>query len=194
MCASSWVIVADAQQAVQRAGELVAVQRRRLGVAERQIAVASAAANRTASMWPGQFIGLSANCCSSSVQSTRNMLSRYFSQWPELTPELHVVDQRRLHLVVAALSVLAPAQVLEHVPDRPSPSGARTASPASASVRWKRSSCAPSRRWSRLRASSSCCEVRVEILLRVERRAVDAGQLRLRSSRRASTRRRGGSA
>ena len=59
------------------------------------------------------------------------------------------------------------------------PFGCQNGEPGEMSSRWKRSSCRPSTRWSRARASSTAGEVRRQVVRRVEGRAVDPGQLRV---------------
>ena len=88
-----------------------------------------AAALPKRSMCPGQFIGLIAACGSSSSPAIRNMFSRNFSQWPRRDPERLVVDQRRLHLGVAAAARSRAGAGPRARSRSPSPSGARTASP-----------------------------------------------------------------
>ena len=103
-----------AQQAVERAGQLVAVQHARLGHPQRQLAVAvgavgveRAVARAVHRLQPElAVLGLE-----------REHVLAVLLPVARGDPELLVVDQRRAHLDVAALAVLAAAQVLEHVPD-----------------------------------------------------------------------------
>ena len=57
------------------------------------------------------------------------------------------------------------------------PFGCQSAAPGETSSKWKRSSCGPSRRWSRRLASSRRSRYACEVLWTVEGRAVDAGEL-----------------
>ena len=95
-------------------------------------------------------------------------------------PEPLVVDQRRLHLDVAALRVLAAAEVLEDVPDHhplrvPERRAGRDVLGEVEEVEL------PAEHGGGLaaRASSSAGEVRRQVVRRVEGRAVDPGQLRV---------------
>ncbi len=155
MCASSWVTCRTRSRPCSVAGELVAVQRRRLGVADRQVAVAAQRASRRGACGPGSSSASAPSVRSSLVAATKNMFSRNFSQWPEVIVGLDVVEQRRLHLDVAALQVLAPAQVLERVPDHHPLRVPERRARASARRGGRGRAARPSRRWSRALASSS---------------------------------------
>ena len=92
---------------------------------------------------------------------------------------LDVVEERRLHLDVAAPRVLAPAEVLELVPDHhPLRVPERRAGRVLAKVEEVELRAEPP--VVALARLLEPLEVRVEILLAVERGAVDPGQLRLR--------------
>ena len=69
-------------------------------------------------MWPGQFIGLSAKRRARLlVADDPEDVLLVVLEVPRGLVRLLVVEERRLHLEVAAAAVLAPAQVLERVPD-----------------------------------------------------------------------------
>ena len=75
--------VADAREPVQRAGELVAVQRRGLGVAQRQVAIAPQRAAEEQHV-PRAVHRLDREASAPRRAGSRNMFSRNFSQWPEV--------------------------------------------------------------------------------------------------------------
>ena len=106
--------VADAGEAVQRADQLVAVERRRLRVAERQLAVAAERRGEEPHV-PGAVHRLD-RVGVVLLRDQEHVLAELLPV-ARLLPERLVVDQRRLHLDVAARRVLAPAQVLERVED-----------------------------------------------------------------------------
>ena len=169
--------VPDAQQPVQGARRLVAVQRRRLGVAKRQVAVAPELAAEEEHV-PRAVHRLQAGARLLPLARDEEHLAAELLPVPGGLPDDLVVDERRLHLQVAAPRVLRAAQVLEHVPERHA-------------LR------VPERRAGRgvleveqveLRADAAVVvrprlleplEVRVEVGLREERRSVDPGQLRV---------------
>src|SRR5579862_1823751 len=104
----------DARQAVQRAGELVAVQRRRLGVAKWQLAVA-AERGREEPHVAGTVHRLD-RVRAVAFRDQEHVLAELLPV-ARLFPEQAVVDERRAHLDVATACVLAAADVLERVPD-----------------------------------------------------------------------------
>ena len=67
-CASSCAELPDAGQAREHARRFVAMQRRLLVKADRQVAVAADLAARTISKWPGQFIAFSAICLAFAIR------------------------------------------------------------------------------------------------------------------------------
>ena len=173
MCASSWVTCRTRVRPVQGPGPLVAVERRRLGVAQRQLPVAAQGVREEQHV-PRAVHRLDREGLVA-LGDQEHVLAELLPVARAL-PEHLVVDQRCLHLDVAAARVLAPAQVLELVPDHhplrvPERRARRDllemeevelhAEPAVVAL-------------ARLLEPR---EVRVEIVLRVERGAVDAGQL-----------------
>jgi hypothetical protein len=64
----------------------------------------------------GQFIGFSPNSCSSRLLLEEEHVVPELFPVARGLPEALLVDQRRLHLAVTTLGVLAPAQILEHIP------------------------------------------------------------------------------
>jgi len=106
-------------------------------------------------MWPGQFIGFSAISFSSPWPFTKEHVLLVVLVVAGRDVRVDVVEERRLHLDVAAFGVLndgagPPARFQITIPF-----GCQNGEPGEFSARWKRSSCCPSLRWSRRRASSS---------------------------------------
>ena len=91
-------------------------------------------------------------------------------------PGLDVVHERRLHLDVAALQVLAPAEVLEHVPDDHA-LGVPERHPRRVVGEVEEVELRPQPAVVAALRLLEALEVRVEVGLRVEGRAVDARQL-----------------
>ena len=166
--------VLDAQQAVQRARALVAVQRRGLGVAQRQVAVA---AQRGAEE---QHVARAVH----RLQAERPLLAVRDEEHLVLEllpvarglPGLDVVHQRRLDLDVAALRVLAAAQVLELVPDH-HPLRVPERHPGRVLGEVEEVELRPEPAVVARAGLLEALEVRVEVGLVVEGRAVDPGQL-----------------
>src|SRR5579862_2741642 len=108
--------VPDAQQAVEGAGELVAVERRRLRVADRQVAIRP------------ELRAEEDHVAGAVHRLERELLVRVLLRRDEEDVlrvvlvvtggdvRLDVVEERRLDLGVAAPEVLAPAEILERVP------------------------------------------------------------------------------
>ncbi len=107
--------VADAKQAVQRAGELVSVQGGGLGEAERQLAIGAQLAPEQEHV-PGTVHRLDPERRPVLARDQEHVLAERLPV-PRRLPQLLVVDQRRLHLDVAPPLVLAPPQRLELVED-----------------------------------------------------------------------------
>ena len=106
--------VPDAEQAVQRARDLVAVQRRRLGVPQRQLAVGAQLAAEEQHV-AGAVHRLHRPAALVHLELEHQVLVR--RKVTRGDEGLLVVDDRRLDLEVAALVVLALADLLELVPD-----------------------------------------------------------------------------
>ncbi len=168
--------IAHAGEPVERPGELVAVERRRLRVAQRQVAVAAqlAAEQEHVARAVHRLDGVGVLV----VDRDQEHVLAELLPVARGDPERLVVDQRRLDLRVAAAGVLAPAQVLEHVEDR-HPLGMPERRPRRELVEVEEVE---------LRAEPAvvAClrlleqlEARVEVLLGEERRPVDPGQLRV---------------
>ena len=107
--------VADAQQAVQRAGRLVAVHEALLGVADRQVAV-GAPLRRVELRVRRAVHGLQAHRLALDVREVHVVAVHV--PVPGLLEELGVVEDRRVDLAVAARRVLGAPQVGQLVPDR----------------------------------------------------------------------------
>src|SRR5579884_360199 len=168
--------VPHAQQAVQRAGGLVPVQRARLGHPERQLAVAARPAAEHDAV-AGAVHRLEAE------QLRVVLLAREEEHvLAELLPvagghpQLALEDERRLHLVVAAPRVLPPPQVLEHVPDH-HPLRVPEGRPRRDVVEVEQVELHAEPAMVARPRLFEPLEVRVEVGLRVERRPVDAGEL-----------------
>ena len=82
--------MANPQEPVERPARLVAMEGRGLCVADGQIPVTADVAPEQKHV-PGAVHGLQPERLAPAA-SIRNMLSRYFSQWPEMLPELGVVE------------------------------------------------------------------------------------------------------
>ena len=108
---------ADTREPVQRAGELVPMQRRRLGIADRQLAVAPKLAAEEEHV-TGAVHRLDAVGRAIVVARDEEHVFAELLPVPGGLPERLVVDQRRLHLGIATTRVLAPAHVFERVVDR----------------------------------------------------------------------------
>ena len=108
--------VADAKQAVKRARELVPVQRRALRIADREIAVAPELGAEEEHV-PRAVHRLQRRVRLLALACDEEHVLAELLPVAARDPHRRVVDQRRLHLRVAALLVLAPPQVLELVPD-----------------------------------------------------------------------------
>ena len=125
-------------------------------------------------MWPGQFIGLSARRLALPRGRPRNVLLVVLG-WPEVS---YVSPRRR----AAASSPRVAARRFSRRRRSSStfqitmPFGCQNGDPGECRREWKRSSCEPSRRWSR-RAPPRAGRGRVQVGLRVERGAVDPRQL-----------------
>src|SRR5690242_5800590 len=109
--------VPHSEEAVQRSGGLVPVQRAGLREPDGQLAVAP----RT------RRIDEAVPRAVHRLQPEELLVTRLLLEEEHVVPELFPVarglpeafleDQRRLHLAVTTLGVLAPAQILEHIPD-----------------------------------------------------------------------------
>src|SRR6266536_5292337 len=167
--------VPDAREPVQRTRQLVAVQRRRLGVAERQVAIAAQGASEEEHV-PRAVHRLDPVDLVVVERDLEHVLPELLPV-PRGHPERLVVDERRLHLDVAAPRVLAPAQVLELVPDRhPFRVPERGARRVPVEVEEVELNAEPA--MVALLCFLEPRQVRVEILLLVEGGPVDARQLR----------------
>ena len=161
---------------MERAAELVAVQRRGLRVAERQLAVAAQPAPEEEHV-PGAVHRLERELLLLVAEDEEHVLAVVLVV-ARGDVGVDVVDERRLHLDVAALRVLAAAEVLERVPDHhalrvPERRPRRVVGEVEeVELRPEPAVVARARLLEPL-------EVRVEIVLRVERGAVDPGQLRV---------------
>ena len=161
---------------MQGAALLVAVQRRRLGEAQRQVLVA--AQPRPEQDHVARAVhGLQRHApVRLGVRVHPEDVLLVVLQVPRGLVGLLVVEQGRLHLDVAAARVLAPAEVLEQVPDHhplrvPERRAWRVLREVEElELRPEPPMVAPARLLEQR-------EVRVEVGLRVERGAVDAGQL-----------------
>ena len=100
---------------------------------------------------------------------------------PRGLPQRLVVDQRRLHLDVAAAARSRAGGDPRAGCRASSPWGARRASPASARRSGTGRAARPSRRWSRARACSSRSRCASRSFWRVERRPVDPRELGVRA-------------
>ena len=166
------------QEAVQRPRQLVPVQRRGLGVAQRQLAVAAALAAeeqhvaRAVHRLQAVRLGLALPRHEEHVVAELLPVARRL-------PELDVVEERRLHLDVAPPAVLGAAQVLERVPDH---HAARVPQrrPRRVRVEVEQVELAPQAAMVAAASLLDLSEVGVEIGLAEERRAVDARQHRAR--------------
>src|SRR6185295_1473506 len=107
---------ANAKQAVERARELVPVQRRALGVADREVAVAPELGAEEEHV-PRAVHRLQRRMRLLALARDEEHALAELLPVPARDPHGRVVDQRRLHLRVAAPLVLAPPQILELVPD-----------------------------------------------------------------------------
>src|SRR5579864_5423968 len=169
--------VADSRQSVQRSRELVAVQRRRLRIAERQLAVAAQLLAEEQHV-TGAVHRLHPVDLPVLERDQEHVLAELLPV-PGGLPERLVVDERRLHLDVAAAQVLAAPHGLELVPDhhplRVPEGGARRVL-----VEVEEVELLPEHAVVALARLLEPLEIRVEIVLRVERRPVDPRQLRLR--------------
>ena len=169
--------VPDAEQPVERPGRLVAVQRRRLRVAERQVAVAPQLAAEEQHV-PRAVHRLEARMRLLALAGDEEHLAAELLPVARRLPDRLVVDERRLHLEVAAAGVLAPAEVLEHVPDRhplrvpERRAGRGVLEVEEVELRPEPAVVVRPRLLEPL-------EIRVEVGLREERRPVDPGQLRV---------------
>ena len=104
------------REPVQRARELVAVERCRLGEAQRQLAVAPELAPEEEHV-PRAVHRLDRVGVLVVDRDQEHVLAELLPV-ARGDPERLVVDQRRLHLGVAAPGVLAPPEILERVEDR----------------------------------------------------------------------------
>ena len=112
--------VADTEQAVERARGLVPVQGRRLGVAERQIAVAPELTAEEEHV-PRAVHRLQPGVRLFSLAGDEEHLAPELLPVTRGLPHRLVVDERRLDLEIPAAQVLAPAHILEQVPDDHAP-------------------------------------------------------------------------
>ena len=169
--------VADAEEAVQRAGELVPVQRRALGVADRQVAVAAQRGAEQEHV-PRAVHRLQRRVRLLALAGDEEHVLAELLPVAARDPDARVVDQRRLHLGVAAPQVLAAAEILELVPEHhPLRVPERRAGRLLGEVEEVELAAEPAV-VARLRLLEPL-EVGVEIGLRVEGGAVDPGQLRV---------------
>ena len=106
--------VAHSGEAVEGPGELVAMKRRSLGETQRELAVAPQPVSVHAHV--PRAVHRLERVDPVAVRDLEHVLPELLPMAGGL-PEPLVVDQRRLHLDVAALRVLAAAEVLEDVPD-----------------------------------------------------------------------------
>ena len=164
-----------AQEPVEGAGQLVAVQDAGLGHPQRQLAVAvgavgveRAVARAVHRLQPElAVLGLE-----------REHVLAVLLPVARGDPQLLVVDLRRAHLDVAALAVLAAAQILEHVPDHhPLRVPERRARRDVGEV--EQVELRPEPAVVALPRLLEPLEMRVEVALLEERGAVDPGQLRV---------------
>src|SRR5918994_313133 len=109
--------VTDPEEAVQRSRELVPVQGRALGVADRQVAVApEARAEQEHMPWAVHRLQARVRLGVVVGGDQEHVLAELVPVAARL-PDGPLVDERRLHLAVAPLRVLAAAQILELVPE-----------------------------------------------------------------------------
>ncbi len=153
------------------------MQRRRLGVADREVAVAAQRAPEQEHV-PGAVHRLDAVHLVVLERDQEHALAELLPVARGL-PQCLVVDERRLHLEVAALRVLAPAEILERVEDRHSLRMPQRR-PRRVLVEVEEIELVPEPAVVALARLLQPLEVRVEILLVVERRPVNARELRLR--------------
>ncbi len=165
-----------AGEAVESARELVAVQRCGFGVADRQVAVAPQlaaeqqhVARAVHRLDPEDLIVVTGD--------QEHVLPELFPVARGL-PERLVVEQRRLHLAVAALGVLGAADRLELVVDR-HPLRVPERRARRVLVEMEQIELAPELAVVARAGLLEPLEMRVEVLLAEERRPVDARQLRV---------------
>ena len=108
--------VLDAQEPVQRSAALVAMQRRGLRVADRKVAVGAKLRPEEQHV-AGAVHRLQRHRLLALVRTHEEHVLLVVLVVARGDVRLEVVEERRLHLEVAALSVLLPAQILERVPD-----------------------------------------------------------------------------
>ena len=165
------------QQAVQRPAALVAVERRRLRVPDRQVAVRAQPRSEEEHV-AGAVHRLQRERLLALVRLHEEHVLRVVLVVARRDVRLQVVQERRLHLAVAAAQVLSAAEVLERVPDhhalRVPERRARRVLGEVEEVELAAELAVVAR--PRLLEP---LEIGVEIGLRVERRPVDARQLRV---------------
>ena len=172
-CASSCENIRTRSSPWSAPGQLVSVENARLGHPQRQLAVAvgavgveRAVARAVHRLQPElAVLGLE-----------REHVLAVLLPVPRGDPELLVVDLRRAHLDVAALAVLATAQILEHVPDH-HPLGVPERRARRDVGEVEQVELRPEPAVVALLRLLEPLEVRVEVALPEERRAVDPGQL-----------------
>src|SRR5205823_1430238 len=168
--------VPHAGEPVERAGELVAVQRRGLRIPKREIAVAAQRTPEEEHV-PWAIHRLHAV----ELPVVERDLEHVLAELLPVTrghPERLVVDERRLHLAVATSGVLASAQVLELVPDR-HPLRVPKRRPRRVLVEVEQVELPADPAVVALAGLLELPEVSVEVLLGVERRPVNPRQLRV---------------
>ena len=168
--------VLHAQEPVQGSAQLVTVQGRRLGEAQRQVLVAAKprAEEQHVPRAVHRLQGEPAVVLRMRAHPEDVLL--VVLEVPRGLVGLFVVDQRGLHFLVAAPCVLAPAQVFERVPDHhPLRMPERRARRVLREVKQVElnAELAMVTRASLLEP----LEVRIQVRLRVERRPIDAGEL-----------------
>ncbi len=166
---------ADAQQPVQRARQLVTVQRRGLGVAQRQLLVAARAASEQEHV-AGAVHRLQREQLAADIHLEHEVfVLGEVARGPE---RVLVPHERRAHLDVAALPVLPDAKLFERVPEDnpfgvPQGHGRRVLGEVEQVELRAEPAVVPLLRF------LEALEVQVEIGLRVEGRPVDPRQLRV---------------
>ena len=170
--------VLHAQEPVQGASELVPVQGRGLRVAEGQVAVRPELraeeqhVARAVHRLEGELTFVPVRRREEHVLAVVVVVARR-------DVRLDVVEERRLHLDVSAQEVLPPAEILEHVPDD-HPFRMPERRPGRLFCKVEQVELRPEAAMVALARLLEPLEIRVEILLVVERGAVNARELRVR--------------